>query len=231
MSDGFIRPIYLLADSQVLFWKTRKGPFLATLRDSTPDKRPSVAYIGASNGDSPEAYGILTAALEGVEVRSVHHVTAAFTDEDQKALKDADIVVLAGGDVDAGWKVIKSTGMRDVLLARYRDGAVLIGVSAGAIQLGTHAAIKNDSSTSSLIETFGLVRLIIDVHDEQEEWKTLSSTIHLLEGAAVGVGIRRGGGLMVHPDGVIEPIREILDEFTFREGKLRHAVIMPDLVA
>jgi cyanophycinase len=228
VSERSLQPLYLLADSQILFWKTRKGPFLATLR--VTEHAPRVAYIGASNGDSPEAYGILTAALEGIEIDSVHHVTAAFTDEDREALEAADIVVLAGGDVEAGWNAFASTGMRDAILACYRNGATLIGVSAGAVQFGTHATVRTDSSTSRLIETFGFVRLIVDVHDEADNWPNLSNTIHLLEGTAVGVGIRRGGGLMIHPDGVLEPIRQIVDQITYDNGKLRHAVIVPDLV-
>ena len=100
MSERRIQPLYLLADSQLLFWKTTKGPFLASICETLSGEDPNVAYIGASNGDSPEAYAILTAALEQVQHGSVHMVSAAFTPEDRQALEAADVVVLAGGDVD-----------------------------------------------------------------------------------------------------------------------------------
>jgi cyanophycinase len=46
-------PIYLLADSALLFWRQADGtPFLDDLLRSAGVKRPSVAYFGASNGDN-----------------------------------------------------------------------------------------------------------------------------------------------------------------------------------
>ncbi|MEP7243755.1 MAG: Type 1 glutamine amidotransferase-like domain-containing protein [Gammaproteobacteria bacterium] len=234
MSERSVQPIYLLADSQLLFWKGSAGPFLASVCQASEIAAPSVAYIGASNGDSPEAYSILIAALDQIQVRSKRHITAALSAEDREFLEQADIVVLAGGDVEAGWNVFTRTGLRQVIESRYREGAVLIGVSAGAIQLGTHAALAGESGNSGdsrLIETFGLVRLILDVHDEQRDWQTLSSTIHLLEGSARGVGVPSGAGLIAHPDGTLEPIRRGLEEFTFSDGKLRRAVLLPDLVS
>lgn len=229
MSERRIQPLYLLADSQLLFWKTTKGPFLAAICETLTGEQPNVAYIGASNGDSPEAFAILMAALEQVPYQSVQLVSAAFTQEDRKVLEAADVVVLAGGDVEAGWNVFKATGMREAILNCFSNGATLVGVSAGAIQLGTHAALKTDADSSRLVEMFGLVRLIVDVHDEQNEWRTLSNTIHLLEGTMIGVGIPRGAGLVVHPDGVLEPVRQNVDEFIFNDGKVRHAILVPDL--
>jgi cyanophycinase-like exopeptidase len=42
--------------------------------------------------------------------------------------------LLAGGDVLYGFTVIESSGMRETIVARHRAGAVLLGVSAGAMQ-------------------------------------------------------------------------------------------------
>lgn len=156
---------------------------------------------------------------------------ASFSAEDRRFLETADVIVLAGGDVEAGWSVFTETGMREQIESRYRDGAVLIGVSAGAVQFGTHAALADGSGASRLIDTFGFVPYIVDVHDEKHVWHTLSGAIHLLEGTATGIGIASGGGLIAHPDGTLEPIRHAADEFSFSEGKVRHAVLLPDLVS
>ena len=228
-AENGLRPLYLLADSELLFWESDTGAFLASVLQSSGKPAPNVAYIGASNGDSSEAYSILTAALDQLEIGSVRHIRADFPDADQTFLQTADVVVLAGGDVEAGWNVFTRTGMRAQIEARYRAGAVLLGVSAGAVQLGRHAAVADDCGSSKLLETFGFVTVIVDVHDERRDWQTLSSTIHLLEGTATGVGIPRGGGLIAHPDGTLEPLRRTADEFTYSEGKLRHAVLLPDL--
>ena len=62
-AENGLRPLYLLADSELLFWKNDAGAFLASVLQSSGKPAPNVAYIGASNGDSSEAYSILTAAL------------------------------------------------------------------------------------------------------------------------------------------------------------------------
>ena len=225
-----MQPIYLLADSQLLFWTSSSGPFLASICRASAKPAPRVVYIGASNGDSSEAYSIFRAAMDQLEIRSAQLIRASFPAEDREFLEAADVVVLAGGDVEVGWNVFTQTGMREQIESRYHDGAVLIGVSAGAVQFGTHAALATDSGASRLVETFGFVPFIVDVHDERRDWQALAGTIHLLEGAARGVGIPSGGGLAVHPDGTLEPIRHAVDEFTFSEARLRRAVLLPDLV-
>lgn len=57
------QPLYLLADSQLLFWKRDGRPLLETALDGLARDKPlSAAYIGASNGDRPEFYEIFEAA-------------------------------------------------------------------------------------------------------------------------------------------------------------------------
>jgi hypothetical protein len=54
-----LKPLYLLADSQLLFWKRRDRLLLEAGLDAVARDAPlSAAYIGASNGDRPEFYGI-----------------------------------------------------------------------------------------------------------------------------------------------------------------------------
>ena len=59
-----LQPLYLLADSQLLFWKRQDRLLLeAALDGLARDTSLSAAYIGASNGDRPEFYGIFEAAV------------------------------------------------------------------------------------------------------------------------------------------------------------------------
>ncbi len=222
-----MQSLYLLADSQLLFWNSPSGAFLASVLKSTGRDAPRIAYIGASNGDSPDAFSILKAAVERLPIGGLRMVSASFPAEDQQFLQTADVVVLSGGDVETGWNVFTRTGLYENIVSRYRDGAVLVGVSAGAVQLGMHAAVPAEGGSSRLVETFGFVPLIVEVHDERGDWKALSDTIHLLEGTARGVGIPSGGGLIVHPDGTLEPVRRQVEEFSFRDGNLRRAVLFP----
>src|SRR5580698_6654030 len=104
------QPLYLLADSQPLFW--RGGAFLNELCKAAGGGQPNVAYVGASNGDSADAHGIFAAAFEQVATAATHWVRADFPSADRQFLQSADVIVLAGGDVEAGWQAFTQTGMR-----------------------------------------------------------------------------------------------------------------------
>ena len=223
------RPLYLLADSQPLFWQS--GAYLRSICHVSGSPAPSVAYIGASNGDSPEANAIFQAAMEQVVTGKVHWVRAPFSQADREFLEAADVIVLAGGDVEVGWKVFDTTGVGELIVNRHREGAVLIGVSAGAVQLGKYASVADGDGSQKLIETFGLVDVIVDVHDERRDWQALSATIQLLEGAAKGIGIPHGAALVAHPDGTYEPVGRAIEEFAFTEGRLRRCVLLADLAS
>ena len=72
---------------------------------------------------------------------------------------------------------------------------------------------------------FGLVPMVIDAHDEQAEWARLSRTIHSLKGAATGLGIPSGGGVIVHPDTTIEPLRRPAHQFRFDGTRVTHSLL------
>ena len=222
-----VQPVYLLADSQLLFWHGRSGPFLKTILSGI-SPHPRIAYVGASDGDSAEGHSIFKAAVEQIDSARPHHVRASYPDEDREFLETADVIVLAGGDVETGWNAFNQTGLRKQIRERYLDGALIIGVSAGAVQCGSHAAVSRPRRTTSLIETFGFAAYIVDAHDEKNEWVTLATTVHLLEGGAEGLGIPAGGALAVHPDGTLEPIRRAVDQYTYRDGRVRHTVLVPN---
>ncbi len=68
-----------------------------------------------------------------VEHRFVHTPAA---DGELEFLERADLILLAGGDPAAGWRALEASGAAAVIAERYRAGAILVGISAGAVQLG-----------------------------------------------------------------------------------------------
>src|SRR5215510_14041215 len=125
-----LNPIFLLADSQLLFWRENGQLFIERLvQEKTRDKLKA-AYVGASNGDDPNFYAIFVAAMEGIGVSDCAMISSAFSQVDKKFLNDADIILLAGGDVETGWRIFLSNGLNQQIVRRYSDGATLIGVSA-----------------------------------------------------------------------------------------------------
>src|SRR5258708_7389212 len=78
-----IKPIFLLADSQLLFWRDGDELFLGRVRallaadDESAGRAPRAAYLGASNGDAPEFYQLFLAAMDQIEVRDCRQIPAA----------------------------------------------------------------------------------------------------------------------------------------------------------
>jgi cyanophycinase len=222
------QPIYLFADSQLLFWKPRGKRLLEGVIASPTGASPAAAYIGASNGDREEFYSIFEAAMDAVGITERRMIRASWGSEDRQFMERAQLILLAGGDVAQGWSTFEKTGMKEQILDRYAQGATLVGVSAGAVQLGQRAVVDAEESASlELIDVFNLVPALIDVHDEGREWARLSRTIHMLEGTVTGLGIRTGGGIVAHPDGTLEALRRPVDEFSWDGSRIKQSILLP----
>jgi cyanophycinase len=221
------QPLYLLADSQLLFWKRHERLLLDAALDGLARDTPlRAAYIGASNGDRPEFYEIFESAVDAIGITDRRMVDSSFGPEDCAFLQRAQLVVLAGGDVRLGWHTFEKTGLKDVILGRYARGAVLVGISAGAVQLGRCGiAEPPGSSATELLDLFGLVPMVIDTHDEPAKWDRLTRTVHVLQGAATGLGISAGAGVIVHADNTIEPLRHPAHEFRFDGSHVTHSLL------
>ncbi len=225
-----LQPLYLLADSQLLFWKRQGRLLLETALGGLAHDEPlSAAYIGASNGDRPEFYEIFEAAMDVIGISERRMVDSSFGPDDRAFLEHARLIVLAGGNVRLGWNTFEKTGMKDVILDRYANGAVLVGISAGAVQLGRFGIVeKPDSPGTELLEMFKLVPVVVDTHDDRAEWARLSGAIDSLQGAATGIGIPFGGGVIVHADATIEPLRRPALEFRFDGTSVTQSLLYAD---
>jgi cyanophycinase len=223
-----LKPIFLLADSQLLFWRDEEGHrFLdrahQMIVEEDPGKDPAAAYLGASNGDAPEFYDLFVSAMAEIGIRQCRHIQSQPTADDFEALELADLILLAGGDVQRGWEVFSKTGLKDKIAARYYAGAVLVGVSAGAVQLGLKGW---DESGSELFDTLSLVPFVVDAHDEPS-WTRLFRAVPKAGELARGLGIPTGGGALYHPDYSVEPVRHPLTEVELAESGPRQALLFP----
>jgi len=223
-----LQPIYLFADSQLLFWKRDGIPFLASIRELLVSASPKAAYIGASNGDVRDYFEIFEAAMNEIGITECRMITSAYAKDDEAFLEHADLILLAGGDVETGWRTIDETGMSGVIFERYHDGAVLIGTSAGAVQLGLFGCTEKGPSNNELFETFKLVPYMIDAHEEHNDWSRLADTILLLDSGVKGVGLPAGGGAICYPDGDLDSIRFPVDLFAAAEGRLQRSILVPE---
>jgi hypothetical protein len=225
-----IKPIFLLADSQLLFWRDEEGRrFLDRARaliDADELGRPlRAAYLGASNGDAPEFYELFLASMAEIGVHDCRHVPARPTPEDLAFLAEADLILLAGGDVWLGWTAFEETGVKDKLAERYYAGALLVGISAGAIQLGLKGWDEDGP-----FDTLRLVPFVVDTHGEPD-WPDLHRVLPRAGEHARGFGIPSGGGALYHPDHSVEPVRHPLTEVEITESGLRQALLVPGQTA
>lgn len=224
---GNLKPIFLLADSQLLFWRDEEGKrFLerarALIDADNPDKLPKAAYLGASNGDASEFFDLFVAAMAEIRIDDCRHIPAHPSAEDLAFLGEADLILLSGGDVRQGWEAFQESGLKDKIAERYYAGAVLVGVSAGAVQLGLKGWDQND-----VFDTFSLVPFVVDVHDEPN-WSGLQRALPKAGEHARGFGIPSGAGALYHSDYSVEPVRSPLTEMERAEtGGLRQALLLP----
>jgi Peptidase family S51 len=217
MSEA-LKSIYLLADSQLLFWKQDDSVFLQSMRSEIVKENPKAAYIGASNHDQLDYYELFKAGMERIGVRNCQMIRASFPAADATFMDEADLILLSGGDVETGWNAFQQNGFGEALVKRYYNGAVLIGVSAGAVQLGWGAA---------RVETFKLVPYIIGAHEEKNGWKELIKLVIEMKGALRGLGIPSGAGAIYRPGDSIEPVRHSLFEYFLSGNSITHNLLVP----
>jgi cyanophycinase len=202
-----LRSIFLLADSQLLFWRENGQLLLERVVKARTRDRLKAAYVGASNGDNPDFYAIFVAAMEGVGVFDCRMIPSAVSEADLAFLNDADIILLAGGDVEIGWQTFLTNGLDKHIVRRYFEGATLIGISAGAVQLG--------------LGYLKLVPFIIGAHEESTNWKTTRELLRLSGSNTRAIGLPTGGGALYHPDHTVEPLRHPLKEITWMPTRRR----------
>jgi peptidase E len=221
-----IKPIFLLADSQLLFWREEDVPFLERIRKAIEEEEPGkeirAAYIGASNGDAPEFYDLFKSAMGEVGIRQTRMIPSELSEDDKEAMDQAELILLAGGDTRRGWEAFQSNGLQQKIVERYYAGALLIGVSAGAVQLGLKGADEQ-----GLFDTFRLVPFVVDAHDEPN-WTQLTRVMPKAGEHVRGFGIPSGGGAIYHPDYSMEPVRHpVVEVSVSEEGQVRQALLFP----
>jgi len=222
-----LKPIYLFADSQLLFWKDEGRLFLDSVRDLIERPQPKAAYIGASNGDDLAFYSLFQGAMEGIGIRDCCMLHSQLSEGEASFLNEADLILLAGGDVQRGWEAFRKNGVCEAVVKRYLEGAVLIGISAGSVQLGWFGWPAGELAENRLFDTFKLVPFVVDAHDEKNAWRNLRQSVHFCGGVVSGIGLPAGGGLIYHTNHTAEAIRYPVVELFLRGGEIAHSLLLP----
>lgn len=220
-----IKPLYLLADSQLFFWKSDGDSLPERIRADLDSGKPSAAYIGASNGDQPEFYNLFVAAMESMEISNCRLVPSQPSREDILFMENADLIVLSGGDVERGWQVFEQNGLKELLPRKRFDGAVLMGVSAGAVQLGL--GCLSNAARPKPLDMFRFAPFYIGAHDEGNDWFDLRALVNLSRSDTRAIGLPAGGGAVYYSDGTLEPLRKPLIEIVKQDSKISENIMAP----
>jgi cyanophycinase len=220
-----IKPLYLLADSQLFFWKSDSDSLTERIRADLDSANPKAAYIGASNGDQPEFYSLFQAAMESMEISNCRLVPSQPSREDILFIEDADLILLSGGDVERGWRIFEQNGLKELVPRKRFDGAILMGVSAGAIQLGL--GCLSTSAQPKQIDMFRFAPFYVGAHDEENDWWDLRALVNLSQADTRAIGIPAGGGAVYQSDGTLEPIRKHLTELNRENAKITENMLTP----
>jgi hypothetical protein len=220
-----IKPLYLLADSQLFFWKSGGDSLTERIRADLDSANPKAAYIGASNGDQPEFYTLFEAAMDSMAISNCRFVRSQPSHEDIAFLEDAELIVLSGGDVEQGWQVFAQNGLKELLPRKRFDGAVLLGVSAGAVQLGL-GHLSNAAQPKPL-DMFRFAPFYIGAHDEGNDWFDMRALVNLSQADTRAIGLPAGGGAVYYSDGTLEPLRKPVVEIVKENSKISENIMAP----
>jgi hypothetical protein len=179
--------------------------------------RARVAWIGAASNDSPASFARTATVLReryGADVAHARTVPAPDVDlaATRQLIEEADLLYLGGGDVALLAERLRVLALDEPIRRRHADGAVVVGISAGAIGLSRYwlRFPDEDDETDlrpSRFACIGAVDLAVDVHDEDSDWEELRALLDVWaadepDAVVEAWGIPTGGALEVGPSGV-----------------------------
>jgi cyanophycinase len=178
---------------------------------------PLVAWIGAANGDQRAWYERVAKVLReryGAEVEMARTVPSPELDlaETRSLVEAATMIYLGGGDVGVLAERVRALGLDEQIRRRHKQGALVVGVSAGAIGL-TRYWVQFPDDNLELVEPtrfacIGAIDVAVDCHDEESDWEELRALLAAWAkeepGASVeAYGIPMGGAIEIAPDGAV----------------------------
>jgi cyanophycinase-like exopeptidase len=198
---------------------------------------PSIAYVGAANGDNKSFFSMISRYFRRCGAGRVALASLAGNrvkiEKTRTILESADMVFISGGDVEAGMEVLEERKILPFLRELFERGKPFFGSSAGSIMLGwqwVRWEDPDDDRTASLFPCMGLTPIVCDTHGETEGWEELRTLLRLTPKGTTGYGIPRGAGLCVHPDGMLEALGAPVHCYANRGEKVVRSADVPLIV-
>jgi peptidase E len=218
-----LKPVYLLAGRG----SSNEMVMRAVLQE-VGRLSPTVAYVGAANGDNRDFFERMASLIRGAGDSKVvlvpTHARDADPDRAREALEEADAIFVSGGDVDVGMQVLADKGLDGIFTGLRDRGKLFLGVSAGSIMLAREWVRwrdPDDDASAELFPCLGVAPVLCDTHGEGEGWEELKAALRLKPVGATGFGITSGACLKVFPDGRVEALGGVVARYGRRAITVR----------
>lgn len=171
--------------------------------------RPLVAWVGAANDDSLPWFERAATVLRQRYGADMRRVRTSLPDDSQRLVDEAPVIYLPGGDVSLLSERLRALGLAERIRRRHAEGALVIGVSAGAIGLTRWwVDFPEDGRAPYRFPCIGALDLAVDCHDEQSDWEELRALLGAWareepDAVVEAYGIPLGGAVEVAPAGTV----------------------------
>jgi cyanophycinase-like exopeptidase len=203
----------------------RADPLLQQVIESCGEVHPRIGYLGSASRDNRDFFKMISVWLKNAGAGDVLLAPTVGAKVDMgktlEILENADAVLVSGGDVEEGMRVLGERNLTPFLRARYDHGTVFVGLSAGSIMLSRQWVRWRDPNDDTTVEVFacmGLAPVLCDTHGEAENWEELLALLRLAPPGAIGYGIPSGAGLGVTPKSRLFAMGEPVQRFALRDG-------------
>jgi peptidase E len=203
----------------------RGDPLLEQVIGQCGKVHPRIGYLGSASRDNRDFFKMISALLKNAGAGDVLLAPTVGAKVDMgktlKILEDVDTILVSGGDVEEGMRVLGERNLTPLLRAQYEHETVFVGLSAGSIMLSRQWVRWRDPNDDSTVEVFacmGLAPVLCDAHGEAEDWEELRALLRLTPPEAIGYGIPSGAGLAVTSEGRVFAVGEAVHRFALRQG-------------
>jgi peptidase E len=220
-------PVYLMAGGRGKSIQTTISSVRAIIRGLGMAK-PRIAFVGAASlNDNWLVYAILSMAIKAGCCCRISRVVLARRNADigraRETLRNADVVFLSGGDVEAGMRILNEKNMVGFLRDLAKSGKRFLGISAGSIMMSKGWVRWRDPADDSTVELFpclNLVPVYCDTHAEKDDWTELKAALHLDGAGTPGYGITSGAYMKAYPDNRLEAEVGPVARYRVLDGKI-----------
>ena len=188
--------------------------------------RPLVAWVGAANDDSLPWFERAAGVLHKRYGADVQRVLTSVADDTQRLVDEAPVIYLPGGDVSLLSQRLRALGLDERIRRRHAEGALVVGVSAGAIGLTRWwIEFPEDGRAPFRFPCIGALELAVDCHDEESDWEELRALLaawaHDEPDAVVeAYGIPAGGALEIAPAGTVTHLGPVPRRLRLDRGRV-----------